>query len=130
MFEPFSRLGHPPSYASKCSELLANDDPLSMNSTLSRIALGIAGLSCIATAICSSLLYMSHLATTGLSTEISDSTTTMERRLEIAEGLDNATVLQSGLANAIWWLSLVAIMLVAVVSLWGFRSRSPNVDSA
>lgn len=101
-----------------------------MNSTFSRIALGIAGLSCIGTATCSSLLSMSHLAATGLSTEISDSTTTLERRLEIAKGLDNATVLQSGLANASWWLSIVALVLVAVVILWGFRSRIPNAKPA
>lgn len=97
-----------------------------MNSTLSRIVLCLAGLGCIGTATCSSLLYMSHLAASGLPSEIADSTTTIDRRLEIAEGLDNATSVQSGLANAIWWLSLAAIILIAVVTFWGFRSPTQN----
>ncbi len=64
---------------------------------------------------------MSYIAAMGLTTEIADATTSIERRSEIAQGLDNAATLQSGLANAIWWLALVAILLTVAIAFWGFR---------
>ena len=56
-----------------------------------------------------------------MTSEIADGATTIKRRSEIAQGFDNAAVLQAGLANAIFWLALIAALLVAVVVLWGFR---------
>ena len=73
---------------------------------------------------------MSNLAATGLPAEIADASTTIERRSEIAQGFDNATFLQSGVANTIWWLALIATLLVAIVAFWGFRLPTGNAPVA
>ncbi|MFG0291289.1 MAG: hypothetical protein ACF8CQ_24205 [Rhodopirellula sp. JB044] len=86
-----------------------------------RLLLGLAVLGCIGVGICSSLLHMSHLASFGISSEIRDETVSIERRLEIAQGIDNANTIQMTLANVSWWLALVTGLLVAAVALWGFR---------
>ena len=95
-----------------------------MSPLVSRLTLCLAGLICMGISFCCSLLYMSHIAASGLSTEIADSSTTIQRRAEIAQGLDNAAMLQSRLANTGWWLSLAAILLIGVVVMWGFRGDS------
>ena len=70
---------------------------------------------------------MSHLAAFGISSEIRDETVSIERRLEIAQGIDNANTIQMTLANVSWWLALATGLLIAVVALWGFRK--PYSDS-
>lgn len=94
-----------------------------MNLTLSRILLGIAIIGCIAIATCSSLLQMSHLAATGMSAEIANPATTIERRSQIAQGLDNGGSLQVNIANGIWWLALATMLLIAVVAIWGLNRK-------
>ena len=99
-----------------------------MSLTLSRILLGIAIIGCIAIATCSSLLQMSHLAATGMSAEIANPETTIERRSQIAQGLDNGGSIQHTIANGIWWLALATMLLIAVVVVWGLsrkKSGSP-----
>ncbi|MCA9150684.1 MAG: hypothetical protein KDA92_15335 [Planctomycetales bacterium] len=99
-----------------------------MNSLIARLTLGVAGLCCLGSAACSNLVYMSHLAATGTSVEVADAQTTIERRREIAQGLDNVAALQIGLSTAAWWLSLLALLLIVVVTLWGFsRNRRAPV---
>ena len=100
-----------------------------MNTLFARLCLALACLLCVAVSACSSLLYMSHLAATGLTSEISDTNTTIERREEIAQGLENGTSVQLRLVNATWWLSLVAIVLIVVVALWGFQRRSADSEN-
>lgn len=92
-----------------------------MNSLSARLTLALAGLICIGISVCSGLLYMSHLAATGLFAEIAAPETSLERRSEIAQGLENGTSMQIRLVNLTWWLSFAALLLIAVVAMGGFR---------
>lgn len=100
-----------------------------MNKLFARLNLALACLLCIGVSACSSLLYLSYLAAFGLSAEIRDPNTTIERRSEIAQGLENGTAVQLRLVNVIWWLSLMAILLIVVVALWGFRRGSAGSEN-
>lgn len=76
---------------------------------------------CLGISFCCNLLYVSYVAASGLSNEVADAGTTIARRAEIAQGLDNAAFAQIRLANTGLWLSLIAMVLIGVVAVWGFR---------
>ena len=97
-----------------------------MKPIVSRILMALAGAACLGITVCTSLLHMSFLAATGISTEVADPATTIDRRKEIAQGINNATAIQSQLADVSWWLAVVACLLITYLLFSSFRQPHRN----
>jgi len=94
-----------------------------MSNTLSRIVL-IFGVSlCVAISVCSSMLNMSHLVGMSDYAEIANPDTTDADRAEIAAGVARLTSVQVQFDKAIFWLSLIAALVILSTVFWGFQSK-------